>query len=250
MIDATDAVDGLKQVHAWSLDQLRPMTTPKALALCAGIWLIAVSTMTYIFNIGFVASILSITASSFLGYLLSKSDVDVMSLREFIDLGRPTETARDLRYVGLGIAAILAVELALGVVHLLLSPSSDVAAHSFAASASNGPSVVRITTMSVMAVFVGPFLEELIFRNGFQKLIAMHVHVGVAIGITSVLFALLHVPSYGGFSAPVATIALPLSIVFASSCIFGYVYHRTGNVLAAWFTHGGMNALALLVALT
>lgn len=193
---------------------------------------------------GVLAALLSAATALFLGWLLANADIT--DPRAFVDIQRPR--VADIRFAIGGIAAILAVEIGLGLARAALSPRSDVASHDLTTTTAAQPSFEVVAIAVLAAVIVGPFVEELLFRNGIQKLLTGHIGVLPAITLTSGSFAVLHVPSYGGFAAPVESLALPLTAIFASSCIFGYVYHRSGNVITAWIAHGGMNALALAVA--
>lgn len=198
---------------------------------------------------GIVAAVVSASAALLLAYLLANHDSDPLSNpRQFVDIQFPTLS--HVHFALGGITAILAVEIGLGLARAALSPGSDMASHDIVGTAATQPDMSTVALIALAVIVVGPLIEELAFRNGIQKALTPRVGAPLAIGLTSAIFAVLHVPSYGGFDAPITTLSLPLTGIFASSCIFGVVYHRTENVLAAFMAHGGMNALALVAVLS
>ena len=88
----------------------------------------------------------------------------------------------------------------------------------------------------VLAVVVGPFLEEALFRGFLQPLLVQNLRELGGIAVTSALFAALH-----GASA--------FAPLFALSMLLGYVQLRTQRLGAAWFVHGLHNGLTLAIVL-
>jgi uncharacterized protein len=81
----------------------------------------------------------------------------------------------------------------------------------------------------------GPVVEELVFRAGLQKLLMRKVeHSFVAIGITSVVFSLMHY----GLSGNLESLA-----VFVPSVALGWVYQRTGSLLWTIALHIAFNLM-------
>lgn len=60
----------------------------------------------------------------------------------------------------------------------------------------NSPAVAYAA--GAFAVFIAPFMEELIFRGFLFAIFERQVGITFAVGATAVLFALLHVPEYSG----------------------------------------------------
>ena len=87
-----------------------------------------------------------------------------------------------------------------------------------------------------LAVFVGPFLEETIFRGFLQPLLVQNLRELGGIAVTSSLFAALH----GGAA---------FGPLFALSMLLGYTQLRTQRLIAPWFVHGLHNAVTLGVVL-
>jgi uncharacterized protein len=88
----------------------------------------------------------------------------------------------------------------------------------------------------ISAVIVAPIKEELIFRVMLQEGLARKLGATPAIGITAVLFCLVH-----GF--PDALALLPLAV------ILGYVYDRRQSVLSVVLIHALFNLTNILILL-
>lgn len=164
-------------------------------------------------------------------------------LRWLVDIKLPTR--RDGTVVAAVVLAGIASRLTLGTLQNLFAPAHETPAHTSVAPGVE-PATGYVLGLFVFAAVVAPALEELLFRNGLQKLLALRWSARPAIGLTSLAFTLLHVPSYGGFGAPATSLALPLAVVFVDSTLYGWAYHRTGNVVVAMLAHGTMNALAVV----
>jgi len=97
-------------------------------------------------------------------------------------------------------------------------------------------SVYALAGFLVLAILVGPVLEELVFRGYFQSALTRHMPVWGAITITSLLFTLGHGP-----------MALwPMYFMF--SVAWGWIFSRTGSVKAAIAFHMLNNTYYTLVA--
>jgi membrane protease YdiL (CAAX protease family) len=87
-----------------------------------------------------------------------------------------------------------------------------------------------------LAVVVIPALsEELFFRGLLQRGLTRRYGAGIGVGITSVLFGVVH--------------AMPAAIVYASvaGLVLGLVRLRTGSVLPCIALHGAFNAVPILL---
>jgi len=105
----------------------------------------------------------------------------------------------------------------------------------FADLADSG-SAYGITGFLVLAILVGPVLEELVFRGYFQSALARRMPVWGAITITSLLFTFGHGP-----------MALwPMYFMFSAA--WGWIFSRTGTVKAAIAFHMLNNTYYTLVA--
>lgn len=88
----------------------------------------------------------------------------------------------------------------------------------------------------VLAVLIGPLLEETVFRGFLQPLLVQNLRERGGIAVTSALFAALH-----GASA--------FAPLFVLSLLLGYVQLRTRRLAAPWFVHGLHNGLTLFLVL-
>lgn len=169
-------------------------------------------------------------------------DDPVAFLRSFHDLRRPTR--RHVYLAGVALGAGLAFQLALGLGVALFAPETTAATH---ASVDDAPArTPAVWLLFAYAVVGAPILEELLMRNGLQKLLTAHRGPALAIVSTSVVFAALHVPAYGGFETPAVALAVPLAVVFVDSLLYGWAYWASENVVVAILAHGASNAVALL----
>ncbi len=89
----------------------------------------------------------------------------------------------------------------------------------------------------ILALCVGaPLGEELLFRGAIQRELHKRVRPWIAIGITALLFALIH-------GNPVQMVA-----GFLMGCVLGWLYWRTGSVWPGIAMHFANNTLSTVVA--
>lgn len=101
------------------------------------------------------------------------------------------------------------------------------------------------TLMALLIAFVVPFVEELIFRGFIQTwLLGKFQKRGVAIGITSMIFALCHYSASQGLD----NIELLCSL-FVFSCFLGFIYERQQSLWASIALHSTFNTLSILAIL-
>jgi hypothetical protein len=96
-----------------------------------------------------------------------------------------------------------------------------------------------------MAAALGPLAEELVYRGLLQQgLKAAGLGTGAAIAVTSVLFALVHLPVLvpGARASGIATLLV-------LSAGWGLLYERTGRIAAPVLAHAAFNAANLAIAL-
>lgn len=85
-----------------------------------------------------------------------------------------------------------------------------------------------------------PITEEILFRGMLQNWIAKYLPGWQAIGLTSVLFSLLHVTGGQG----IGNFQLVPGL-FVLSCFLGYVYERQKNIWAPIGLHVAVNMISL-----
>lgn len=97
-----------------------------------------------------------------------------------------------------------------------------------------GGSVWGVVALTVL----GPLCEELVFRGGVMRpLLRQGVRPWVAIGVSAVLFGLLHGNLAQGFFAMLLGI------------LFGILYYRTGNLLLSSLCHILNNSISVALML-
>ena len=86
----------------------------------------------------------------------------------------------------------------------------------------------------VLAVLVGPLIEEVLFRGFLQPLLVQNLGEVGGIVVTSLVFAMLHS----------SVTWLP---IFGLSCLLGVIQLRTHRLVASWVVHATHNALVLSI---
>ncbi len=112
-------------------------------------------------------------------------------------------------------------------------------------SSQNQDSIVEITTggssisisMILTVVFLGPFVEEIVFRLTIFKVIP---HIIPAILLSSLIFAGIHI-DFGSEPIYLILTYLPAGVALSLS------YYYTKNIFVPIATHMGMNALAVMI---
>ena len=94
----------------------------------------------------------------------------------------------------------------------------------------------------IIAVTLGPLVEELFFRGFFYPVLARWLGVWWGIFLSALPFALMHLPQYGyAWSA--------LLVVFIVGMVCGAVRAWAGSVGASFLVHAGYNGTQMLIAL-
>jgi len=95
----------------------------------------------------------------------------------------------------------------------------------------------ELVLAAFVAMLVGPFLEELLFRGFLQSALAPALGQRGALVTSSLLFAAMH--------------GLPgLPVLFSLSLLLGWLQMRTRSLLVPWSAHAFHNGIQLLLALT
>jgi membrane protease YdiL (CAAX protease family) len=92
------------------------------------------------------------------------------------------------------------------------------------------------TLLFVTIALLAPTVEELMFRGLLQKSLSHKMPIFAAIGISSAIFAAMHMDFY----------AFPA--LFAMGAVFGYIYYRTGSLRVNILLHMINNGLALVLS--
>lgn len=101
---------------------------------------------------------------------------------------------------------------------------------------------VLLVLVPLSLVIIGP-TEELLFRGAIQTRLVGAYGPGAGIALTSIIFAVVHLPMYATGSA--AAIATSIVVVFALSLILGWLYERTENLVVPAVVHGVYNTVLL-----
>ncbi|WP_306054531.1 CPBP family intramembrane glutamic endopeptidase [Natronococcus wangiae] len=164
---------------------------------------------------------------------------------EWLDLRRPSR--RGWLYVLAGVFASIAFVIVVNTVATLLDlPSSE---NQVMELIGDDPTMVLLMIV-VVFLFNAP-AEEFLFRNVIQKrLYAAFSRTG-AVVVTSLIFALVHIPAYGmaagGGAAPLGAVGVSLAVVFGGSIIFGTLYAKTDNLFVPIAAHAAFNAIQFAI---
>jgi membrane protease YdiL (CAAX protease family) len=88
-----------------------------------------------------------------------------------------------------------------------------------------------------LAVFIAPVVEELIFRGFVFNALLRYVNVGLAAAVSGIVFGLAHFDKTAFF---------PLA---CGGMVLAFVYYRSGSLTASMLTHGGFNAVNVVLVL-
>ena len=95
------------------------------------------------------------------------------------------------------------------------------------------------SAMWIFAIFgigIAPLFEEIIFRGFLYKVLSEMRGPKVAVSVTAILFALLHVPQLWGSWAGVV-------LIFAVGYILSLVRHRSNSLIPSLIMHTSYNAM-------
>jgi membrane protease YdiL (CAAX protease family) len=96
--------------------------------------------------------------------------------------------------------------------------------------------------LSILAVTIGPLMEELFFRGFMYPVLARRLGVVWGILLTALPFGLIHLPQYGwAWGAAL--------VIFLVGVVCGAVRAATKSVGASFLVHAGYNGMQMLIAL-
>lgn len=95
--------------------------------------------------------------------------------------------------------------------------------------------------LSIIAVSIGPLMEELFFRGFLYPVLARRMGVFWGIVLTALPFGLIHLPQYGDAWAAGL-------VIFLVGIVCGAVRAATKSVGASFLVHVGYNGMQMLIA--
>lgn len=94
--------------------------------------------------------------------------------------------------------------------------------------------------LSIIAVTIGPLMEELFFRGFMYPVIARRIGVVWGVILTALPFGLVHLPQYGwAWGAAI--------VIFLVGVVCGAVRAVTRSVGASFLVHVGYNGMQMLM---
>jgi hypothetical protein len=95
--------------------------------------------------------------------------------------------------------------------------------------------------LSIIAVTLGPLMEELFFRGFLYPVVARRMGAAWGIGLTALPFGLIHLPQYGwAWGAAL--------VIFLVGVVCGVVRAVQRSVGASFLVHAGFNGTQMLIA--
>jgi len=158
----------------------------------------------------------------------------------YLDIERP-ELSDFVPVIG-GLGAILLVLVGVNLLLSMLDVGS--AQHSVVSNTDSANYEVFLYLVPISIFVIGP-TEELMFRNIIQKRLRESLSMPAAIIGASVIFALIHIPSYA--TAGLQQLVVSLTMVFLFAIILGSTYEHTENIVVPMVIHGFFNALQFLL---
>lgn len=190
---------------------------------------------------GQLASSLGSLGTAVIVLILAKLDF----ARGLKGLGLRLKTApKDLGFACLTLLAVwplvlAAMRLTVLVTRLLYGQEYRIPQHEALKLITEYPAVPLQVILVIMAMVVAPVVEEMLFRGLFQTTIRSYSgRPWLAIGLTSVLFALIHADKTHWPS------------LFALALGLGYAYEKSGSLLRPIFMHALFNGISIVAVLT
>ncbi|MCT9095046.1 CPBP family intramembrane glutamic endopeptidase [Haloarchaeobius sp. HME9146] len=97
----------------------------------------------------------------------------------------------------------------------------------------------------LVALLVNGPAEEFLFRNVIQKSLYRVFSRRAAIVVTSLIFALVHIPAF--WTTNYGALATSLSVIFVGSLVFGTAYAKTESLTVVALVHGLFNAVQIFM---
>lgn len=95
--------------------------------------------------------------------------------------------------------------------------------------------------LSIIAVTLGPLMEELFFRGFMYPVLARRMGMAWGVALTALPFGLIHLPQYGwAWGAAL--------VIFLVGVVCGVVRAVTRSVGASFLVHAGFNGMQMLIA--
>lgn len=185
-------------------------------------------------------------ATSWLG-IVGLAYLRVRPVRVYYGIRWPT--LRDAGWIvgGVVLSVIVAV-----LVEIVVIPFGDGGATTISAAASvSNPLLIYTIFFVGNLIFIAP-IEEFLFRGVIQGRLRESFGPAAAISITSIGFALGHIPSYwfGGSDLVSVSVGGALLGIAAGGIVLGAIYERTESLLIVSIIHGLLNSIGIGIALS
>ncbi|WP_435177198.1 CPBP family intramembrane glutamic endopeptidase [Halorussus sp. AFM4] len=189
------------------------------------------------FVASFVLSELGFVAAALVFLRATSRGVDYLRIRTPDARALGVVVGGTIALFGFRLVAILAAQ-ALGL---------PLAGNSVTQLAEEGYLITLLALVPLSVVVVGP-AEELLFRGVIQRYLDDALSTAPAVVLSSVLFALVHVPTTVIATPDPVAVGVTLVILFGLSLMLGYLYAWTDNLVVPVLVHGLYDALIFALA--
>ncbi len=130
--------------------------------------------------------------------------------------------------------------------------ATEMVASSSSSLAAGGSAVTIVLAGAYFVLVIGP-IEEYLYRGVIQGRLRQHFGPAVAIGLTSLGFAVGHAPNFWLAGSDVLSVGVLIALggIAVGSVILGAIYEKTANLAVVVLVHGLVNTIlfGLVVAL-
>lgn len=162
--------------------------------------------------------------------------MDAAAIRRYLGVRLPS--LREVAVIAGGLVAIFV--LVLGASAVVRFVGATPAENSAASQAQQAPELIPFLILGMLLV-VGP-CEETLFRGTVQNRLREAFSAWVAIPLTALLFAAVHVRALNPGSG---SVAVTIAVLLVPSFVFGIIYEYTDNLVVSALTHGLWNSFLL-----
>lgn len=242
----------MSTIRTQEAEPTAPTETTSPRALFAALGLIAVAAIgSYAIPAGFSAlytalgqdaTLLLTTVSGIVATLFLGGLAFAYHRTHSISIPVRRPTGREWAWIAGGLILSLAAAIVFAILESVFAVE---AATSAASSAAVGASTLTVALAAVYFMLVIGPIEEYLYRGVIQGRLRQSFGPALAIGITSVGFAIGHLPNLwlAGSNPLSAGVAVTLAGIAVGAVIMGAIYERTANLTVVIVIHGLINAL-------
>ncbi|WP_135853418.1 CPBP family intramembrane glutamic endopeptidase [Halorussus salinus] len=228
-----------------SVNPARRVGVATALTLLGVVFSVLLSVPVLVVSLGTVAQFVVALVLSELGFVAAGL-VFLRATGNSLDFFRIR--IPDLRALGVVVAGTVALfAYRLAAIAAVQALGLPLAGNSVTQLAEEGVLATLLVLVPLSVLVVGP-AEEFLFRGVIQPYLDGAFSRGPAVVLTSVLFALVHLPTTWIATPDPLAVSVTLVVLFGLSILLGYLYVWTDNLVVPVLVHGFYDALLFALA--